>query len=71
MIHVIDLSLLLEPLGPSESSLMEVEVPIIDSEECGDAYGPQPITDNMLCAGYPEGGSGSCQVSRGGPDTIA
>lgn len=51
--------------GPLASTLQEVKVPIISNEECGKtAYGSTRITVNMLCAGIPEGGKDSCQVSR-------
>lgn len=46
--------------------LHEVEVPIVANDECNAAYGGS-ITDNMLCAGVPEGGRDSCQGDSGGP----
>jgi len=50
--------------GPISHSLQEVEVPILTNTECRTMYPPHRITDNMLCAGYKEGGKDSCQVSR-------
>ena len=48
--------------GPVVSqTLKSVDIHIVDSESCSDAYYPQQITDNMLCAG--EGREGSCYVS--------
>lgn len=45
-------------------TLQEVIVPIISNAECRSMNYPSGrITDNMLCAGYKEGGKDSCQVS--------
>lgn len=46
--------------------LQKVEVPLVDSKVCQDAYG-NGVTENMLCAGYPEGQKDSCQGDSGGP----
>ncbi|XP_058444136.1 transmembrane protease serine 9-like [Malaya genurostris] len=54
--------------GDVSSTLQEVTVPVMSNEECRkSAYGETRITDNMLCAGYPEGEKDSCQGDSGGP----
>lgn len=45
--------------------LYEVEVPIVSNEACKTSY--PSLTDNMLCAGLPQGGKDSCQGDSGGP----
>lgn len=48
--------------------LQEVRVPVMSQETCRKSkYGANRITDNMLCAGYTEGGKDSCQGDSGGP----
>lgn len=48
--------------------LQEVQVPVMSLETCRKSkYGSDRITDNMLCAGYVEGGKDSCQGDSGGP----
>lgn len=50
--------------GPISKSLQEVFIPIISNNECRmTKYPARKITDNMLCAGYKEGGKDSCQVN--------
>ncbi|XP_053964295.1 trypsin-1-like [Anastrepha ludens] len=48
--------------------LQEVQVPVMSQETCRKSkYGATRITDNMLCAGFAEGGKDSCQGDSGGP----
>ncbi|MCG7933439.1 MAG: serine protease [Candidatus Thiodiazotropha taylori] len=46
--------------------LQEVQVPLVAQDECRQNYGGS-ITDNMICAGLPQGGKDSCQGDSGGP----
>lgn len=49
--------------GPLAEKLQEVKVPILSNAQCKESkYGPNRITENMMCAGYKEGGKDSCQV---------
>ncbi|MGI0119247.1 serine protease [Zooshikella sp. RANM57] len=47
------------------NKLREVDVPIVAQQECQQAY--YGLTDNMVCAGYSQGGKDSCQGDSGGP----
>lgn len=50
--------------GPTSKQLQVVEVPLISKEQCKDFYEPNnPVTDNMLCFGFENGGKDACQVS--------
>jgi secreted trypsin-like serine protease len=51
--------------GSTSAQLLEVTVPLVSNGQCDLSYGI--ITDNMLCAGYAEGGKDSCQGDSGGP----
>ncbi|XP_045473663.1 venom protease-like [Harmonia axyridis] len=55
--------------GKPSCILQHVEVPVMSNEECRSTnYSSKMISDNMLCAGYPEkGGRDSCQGDSGGP----
>ncbi|MBF0369789.1 MAG: serine protease [Magnetococcales bacterium] len=47
-------------------ALQEVQVPLVTNDACNNGYNGQ-ITDNMLCAGYDDGGKDSCSGDSGGP----
>lgn len=51
--------------GGSPDTLQEALVPVIDDATCRQLYGN--FTENMLCAGYLQGGIDSCQGDSGGP----
>lgn len=56
-----------EGSNPSEI-LRKVVVPIITDEECQKMYDDyEVVTDNMICAGYSEGGKDFCGVSWWAP----
>ncbi|XP_028931477.1 serine protease 33-like [Ornithorhynchus anatinus] len=56
---------------PKPHTLQEVEVPLIYPSQCNNFFKTQnsklPVTNAMICAGYPEGGKDSCQGDSGGP----
>lgn len=52
--------------GPSSDVLMEVSLPIWTKDNCKAAF-IERISDEVLCAGAPEGGRDSCQGDSGGP----
>ncbi|XP_053698576.1 trypsin-1-like [Sabethes cyaneus] len=54
--------------GQIAVNLQEVSVPIMSNADCRKSgYGEKRITDNMLCAGLPDGKKDSCQGDSGGP----
>ncbi|XP_060137222.1 serine protease 27-like [Zootoca vivipara] len=60
-----------EPL-PSPQTLQQVQVSLIDVDRCNKMFnvpptGSNPVTDDMICAGYKEGGKDACQGDSGGP----
>nr|XP_027218652.1 transmembrane protease serine 9-like isoform X3 [Penaeus vannamei] len=55
--------------GSTSGTLFEVTVPTMTNTECNTKYGGS-ITDNMICAGIPEGGKDSCQGDSGGPMVV-
>ncbi len=46
--------------------LQQVELPIVSEEECTSSMG-RMITENMLCAGFKQGGKDACHGDSGGP----
>jgi hypothetical protein len=46
--------------------LRHVNLPIVSNEICNESF-EFGINDNMLCAGYTEGGKDACQGDSGGP----
>ncbi|XP_069679945.1 trypsin-1-like [Periplaneta americana] len=54
--------------GGSPTQLQQVQVNIIDFNECNSDYQLYGgITRRMICAGVPQGGKDSCQGDSGGP----
>ncbi|XP_063161542.1 enteropeptidase [Candoia aspera] len=53
--------------GSVASVLQEAEVPLITLQKCKQLMPEYNITENMICAGYDEGGIDSCQGDSGGP----
>lgn len=51
------------------NQLLSVDVPIVSNEACQASMRlPESvITENMICAGFPEGGKDACQGDSGGP----
>lgn len=46
--------------------LQKVTVPLVSQEICNKSYAGK-ISNNMICAGLPQGGKDSCQGDSGGP----
>ncbi len=58
--------------GDYADSLNQVTVPLVSNQVCGEAYDKLDypsgsITDNILCAGFYEGGKDACYGDSGGP----
>ncbi|KAL2805280.1 enteropeptidase precursor [Daubentonia madagascariensis] len=53
--------------GPTASILQEADVPLLSNEKCQQQMPEYSITENMICAGYEEGGIDTCQGDSGGP----
>ncbi|XP_031845107.1 venom serine protease Bi-VSP [Nomia melanderi] len=55
---------------PKSDDLMEVQLPVVNNEDCKKAYTKfrnAVIDDRVLCAGYIQGGKDACQGDSGGP----
>ncbi|XP_065063795.1 plasma kallikrein-like isoform X2 [Rhopilema esculentum] len=54
--------------GKTAKVLQEARIPIKDKKTCKDTLGiVGSYTDNMICAGYKDGGIDACQGDSGGP----
>ncbi|XP_076061281.1 trypsin-1-like [Oratosquilla oratoria] len=53
--------------GGQPNVLHEVTVTTLTNTDCESKYSASMITDNMICAGDPNGGKDSCQGDSGGP----
>ncbi len=51
------------------NKLFQVEVPLVTNQQCARNYAVEniDITENMICAGFKQGGKDSCQGDSGGP----
>lgn len=52
--------------GPGSNLLKQVSVPLVSASSCAAHYTTR-FSNNMICAGFPQGGSDSCQGDSGGP----
>ncbi|CBX98733.1 hypothetical protein IAQ61_007643 [Plenodomus lingam] len=53
--------------GNAPVRLQKVDVPIVDRDTCRSNYPRNPVSENMFCAGFTQGGRDSCQGDSGGP----
>ncbi|XP_053513889.1 enteropeptidase [Artibeus jamaicensis] len=53
--------------GPTAEVLQEADIPLLSNEKCQQQMPEYNITENMVCAGYEEGGIDTCQGDSGGP----
>lgn len=50
--------------GPSTTTLMEIQIPVMDNTECKRAFNGKKVTvdERVICAGVLSGGKDACQV---------
>jgi hypothetical protein len=53
--------------GDGSETMLEARVPRASDPSCATAYGTDFHVTDMICAGYPEGGTDTCQGDSGGP----
>jgi hypothetical protein len=53
--------------GPGSDILLQVDLPVVETDRCRARYNAQAINDGTVCAGYEDGGRDSCQGDSGGP----
>ncbi|XP_069940385.1 trypsin-1 [Cherax quadricarinatus] len=53
--------------GMNSGTLMYVKVPVLTDYHCRQDYTHDEIMDSVLCAGFEEGGKGTCNGDSGGP----
>ncbi|XP_026267732.2 enteropeptidase isoform X1 [Urocitellus parryii] len=58
---------MIENEGPTANILQEADVPLLSNEKCQQQMPAYNITENMICAGYEEGGIDTCKGDSGGP----
>ena len=54
------------PSIDSPDTLMQASLPLVSKQRCENSY-PGRIDDSMLCAGFDDGGVGTCAGDGGGP----
>ncbi|XP_057193678.1 serine protease 27-like [Triplophysa rosa] len=52
---------------PAPLALQETVVPVVPNIQCNFLLGAGSVTNNMMCAGYVQGGKDTCQGDSGGP----
>ncbi|MFB7600204.1 trypsin-like serine protease [Streptomyces sp. NPDC056160] len=53
--------------GSPSDQLRTATVPVVSDTGCASAYGSDFVASDMICAGYPSGGTDTCQGDSGGP----